>query len=80
MLTAPPICIQVSVPLTLTKPGPYAAQELLSAAPFNGGSLPENTGLSGFRVLDGSASAIEAGSTATTIARTVFRILPVYRV
>jgi hypothetical protein len=80
MLTAPPICIQVSVPLTLTKPGPYAAQELLPAAPFNGGSLPENTGLSGFRVLDGSASAIEAGSTATTIARTVFRILPVYRV
>jgi hypothetical protein len=76
MLTAPPICIQVSVPLTLTKRGPYAAQELLPAAPFNGGSLPETTGLSGFRLLDGSANAIEGGSTATKIARRVFRILP----
>jgi peptidoglycan/LPS O-acetylase OafA/YrhL len=36
--------------------------------------------LSGFRVVDGSASAIEAGSTATTIVRRVLRILPVYRV
>jgi hypothetical protein len=79
MLTAPPICIQVSVPLTVTKRGPYAAQELLPTAPFDGGSLPETTGLPGFRVLDGSASAIEAGSTATTIAKRVLRILPVYR-
>jgi len=80
MLTAPPIFTQVSVPLTFAKSGPYAAQELLPAAPFNGSSLPETTGLSGFRVLDGSASAIEAGSTATTIVRRVLRILPVYRV
>jgi len=80
MPTAPPICIQVSVPLTLTKRGPYAAQELLPAAPFNGSSLPETMGLSGFRVPDGSANAIEDGSTATTIARRAFRMLPVYRV
>jgi hypothetical protein len=36
MLTAPPIFTQVSVPSILTKPGPYAAQELTDVAPFKG--------------------------------------------
>src|ERR1700716_203911 len=48
MLTAPPIFTQVSVPSTLTKPGPNAAQELLPPAPFNGSRRPEATGLPGF--------------------------------
>ena len=46
MLTAPPIFTQV--PSTLTKPGPYAAHELLLSAPFSGSNLPEAVGLSGF--------------------------------
>ena len=48
MPTAPPIFMQVSVPSTLTKPGPYAAQVLLAPAPFNGSCLAEAAGLSGF--------------------------------
>ena len=48
MLTAPPIFTQVPVPSTLTKPGPYAAHELLLSAPFSGSNLPEAVGLSGF--------------------------------
>ena len=77
MLTAPPIFTQVSVPSTLTNPGPNAAHELPAAAPFSGSNLPVPAGLSGFRWLDCSASAIEAGSSATaTIARRVFRIPP----
>jgi len=40
-LMAPPIFTQVSLPSTLTKPAPYAAQELAEVAPFNGSSLPE---------------------------------------
>jgi hypothetical protein len=77
MLTAPPSFTQVSVPSTLTKPGPYAAQELLVPARFPGSSLPEFADLSGFWLLpDGPASAAEAGSTAMTMARRVFRIPP----
>src|SRR6266852_8708155 len=77
MLTAPPIFTQVSVPSTLTNPGPNAAHELPAAAPFSGSSLPVPAGLSGFRSLGCSASAIEAGSSAAaTIARRMFRIPP----
>ena len=78
MLTAPPIFTQVSVPSTLTNPGPNAAHELPAAAPFSGSSLPVPVGLSGFRWLDCSANASEAGSSAATatIARRVFRIPP----
>ncbi len=35
----PPIFTQVSVPSTLTKPAPYAAQELPARAPLVGSSL-----------------------------------------
>jgi hypothetical protein len=77
MLTAPPIFTQVSVPSTLTNPGPNAAHELPAAARFSGSSLLEAVGLSGFRSLGCSASAIEAGSSAAvTIARRLFRIPP----
>jgi hypothetical protein len=77
MLTVPPIFTQVSVPSTLINLGPNAAHELSAAAPFSGSSLPEPVGLSGFRWLDCSASAVEAGSSAVaTIARRVFRIPP----
>src|SRR3981189_1970963 len=77
MLTAPPIFTQVSVPSTLTNPGPNAAHELPEAAPFSGSNLPVPAGFAGFRWLDCSASAIEAGRSATaTIARRVFRIPP----
>jgi len=44
-LTAPPIFTQVSVPLTLTKSGPYAAQELLQQLPST--EQPAWCGLSG---------------------------------
>lgn len=77
MPIAPPIFTQVSVPSSLTKPGPQAAQELPAPAPFSGSSLPEATGLSGFWLLGGSAAA--AGSIATAIARRMFRILFYYR-
>ena len=48
MLTAPPIFTQVSVPSTLTKPAPNAAQELADVARFSGSSLPDVAALSGF--------------------------------
>jgi len=48
MLTAPPIFTQVSVPSTLTKPGPYAAQALLLAARLAGSCLSGFADLSGF--------------------------------
>jgi hypothetical protein len=78
-LTAPPIFTQVSVPSTLAKPGPYAAQVLPVLAPLVASSLLEVVGLSAFGRLDGSANTIEAGSSATTIKRRVLRIRPFYR-
>ena len=46
MATLPPIWTQVSLPSTLTKPSPYAAQALPAPAPFNGSCRPEVAGLS----------------------------------
>jgi hypothetical protein len=76
MLTAPPIFTQVSVPSTLTKPGPYAAQALPLAARLTGSCLSGFADLSGIWPLGGSTSADEAGSNAMRIARRVFRIPP----
>ena len=61
MPTAPPIFTQVSLPSSLTKPAPYAAQELPDVARFNGSSLAAGaalldvTGTKGFSVV-GSGS------------------------
>ena len=46
--TAPPIFTQVSVPSTLTKPAPYAAQELADVAPLHRQHLAGGCGLSDF--------------------------------
>ena len=44
---APPIFMQVLVPSILTKPAPYAAQELADARPFNGSGLSDVAALVG---------------------------------
>src|ERR1700732_776694 len=70
MLMAPPALTQVSVPSTLTKPAPYAAQAFPLPAGLTGSSLPVPADLSGFWLPESAAE----GSTARTIARRMFRI------
>ncbi len=62
----PPICTQVSVPSSLTNPGPKAAQELIVAGLFIGSTLPELGDFDGFGEVDDCAIAGEANSEAMT--------------
>ena len=84
-LMSPPTFTQVSLPLTLTKFGPYAAQALTSLRLVGSGlagvadSESADSGvavLAGFRGASGSAAAIEIESAVTTKTSRMFRIAP----
>ena len=71
---SPPTFTQVSLPLTLTKSGPYAAQVstlFLAVSGLSGIAVA-----AGFRGAKGSAAAIESGHAVITKTSRMFRIAP----
>ena len=74
-LMSPPTFTQVSLPLTLTKFGPYAAQALASLR-LVGNGLSGVSVLAGFRGASGSAAAIETDSAVIRKTSRMFRIAP----
>src|ERR1700760_2310942 len=73
MLTAPPICTQVSVPSTLTKPTPKAAQLLYARL---AGGLAKVAAFSALSSRSGSAAETGARDVTTMIAGRIKRIAP----
>jgi hypothetical protein len=71
---SPPTFTQVSLPLTLTKSGPYAAQA--STPRLTGSGLSGIAVLAGFRGASGSAAAIESEHAVVTKTSRMFRIAP----